>query len=70
MLCSGFARVNEAHIRTEQETRLHFETFARSEFDKNIMIDKRDFAAIEFLVRKGRRQLDLYSTPGIKDIRS
>ncbi|KAI0523714.1 hypothetical protein F5B22DRAFT_659460 [Xylaria bambusicola] len=31
--------------------------------------DKRDFAAIEFLLRKGRRQLELYAAPGIKDIR-
>jgi hypothetical protein len=41
----------------------------RAEFDKSIAIDKRDFAAIEFLLRKGRRQLELYSAPGIKDIR-
>lgn len=41
----------------------------RTEFDKSISIDKRDFAAIEFLLRKGRRQLEVYSTPGIKDIK-
>lgn len=41
----------------------------RSEFAKNISIDKRDFAAIEFLLRKGKRQLEVYSSPGIKDIR-
>jgi succinate dehydrogenase assembly factor 1 len=40
-----------------------------SEFEKNKMIDKRDFAAIEFLLRKGRRQLEVYAEPGIKDIR-
>ena len=32
-------------------------------------IEKRDFAAIEFLLRKGRRQLESYSAPGIKDIK-
>lgn len=32
-------------------------------------IEKRDFAAIEFLLRKGRRQLENYSSPGIKDIK-
>ncbi|KAI0404859.1 hypothetical protein F4802DRAFT_615273 [Xylaria palmicola] len=52
-----------------KETRPHFEAFARSEFDKNMKIDKRDFAAIEFLLRKGRRQLEVYSAPGIKDIK-
>lgn len=41
----------------------------RNEFDKNIKIDKKDFSAIEFLLRKGQRQLDMYSSPGIKDIR-
>ncbi|KAI0539970.1 hypothetical protein GGR58DRAFT_523494 [Xylaria digitata] len=35
-------------------TRPHFESFARSEFDKHIKFDKRDFSAIEFLLRKGR----------------
>lgn len=49
--------------------RSHFQAFARSEFEKNIQIDKRDFAAVEFLLRKGRRQLEVYSAPGVKDIR-
>lgn len=52
-----------------QVTRKHFEAFARSEFNKNLAIEKRDFAAIEFLLRKGRRQLESYSAPGIKDIK-
>ncbi|ODA76562.1 hypothetical protein RJ55_07832 [Drechmeria coniospora] len=52
-----------------QSTRSHFEQFARSEFSKNMTIDKRDFAAVEFLLRKGRRQLDVYSSPGITDVR-
>ncbi|KAI1333151.1 hypothetical protein F5Y16DRAFT_393551 [Xylariaceae sp. FL0255] len=51
-------------------TRPHFEQFARSEFDKHIKIEKRDFAAIEYLLRKGRRQLETYSASGIKDIRA
>lgn len=41
----------------------------RTEFEKNLAVEKRDFAAIEFLLRKGRRQLDSYSAPGIKDIK-
>ncbi|KAH7326518.1 hypothetical protein B0I35DRAFT_475159 [Stachybotrys elegans] len=52
-----------------QNTRSHFESFARSEMDKNRSIDKRNFAAIEFLLRKGHRQLETYSAPGIRDIR-
>ncbi|KAF4466629.1 Found in Mitochondrial Proteome [Fusarium albosuccineum] len=52
-----------------QATRPHFESFARNEFSRNMSIDKRDFAAIEFLLRKGRRQLEVYASPGIKDVR-
>ncbi|KAL3417840.1 hypothetical protein PVAG01_10850 [Phlyctema vagabunda] len=51
------------------EVRMHFEAFARSEFDKSIQLDKKDFSAIEYLLRKGQRQLNIYSAPGIKDIR-
>ena len=51
-----------------QSSRSHFEQFARSEFARHLSVDKRDFAAIEFLLRKGRRQLEAYSSPGIKDI--
>jgi succinate dehydrogenase assembly factor 1 len=50
-------------------TRKHFQVFARNEFEKNLKIDKRDFGAIEFLLRKGRRQLDIYASPGVKDIK-
>lgn len=42
---------------------------SRADFSRNRDIDKRDFAAIEFLLRKGRRQLDAYSSPAIKDVR-
>ncbi|KAI6350798.1 hypothetical protein MCOR25_010379 [Pyricularia grisea] len=57
-------------IRKKPETtRQHFRDFARAEFDRNLAIDKRDFAAVEYLLRKGRRQLETYSAPGIKDIR-
>ncbi|TLS24991.1 hypothetical protein PpBr36_07648 [Pyricularia pennisetigena] len=57
-------------IRKKPETsQQHFRDFARAEFDRNLAIDKRDFAAVEYLLRKGRRQLETYSAPGIKDIR-
>ncbi|KAF7877501.1 hypothetical protein EAF04_001178 [Stromatinia cepivora] len=51
------------------ESRKHFEAFARLEFDKSMNLDKKDFSAIEYLLRKGQRQVDMYSSPGIKDIR-
>ncbi len=40
----------------------------RSEFYKARHLDKRDFAAIEYLLRKGRRQLELFSSPAITDV--
>ncbi|KAK3950389.1 hypothetical protein QBC32DRAFT_376330 [Pseudoneurospora amorphoporcata] len=44
-----------------EATRAHFKAFARTEFEKNIKVDKRDFSAIEFLLRKGSRQLEVPS---------
>ena len=41
----------------------------RSEFQKNVAIGKKDFTAIEYLLRKGNRQLEMYSSPGIRNIR-
>jgi hypothetical protein len=41
---------------------------ARNEFKKNLGVDKKDFTAIEFLLRKGQRQLELYASPGIRNI--
>jgi hypothetical protein len=41
----------------------------RAEFKKSVGLDKRDFGAIEYLLRKGQRQVEMYSAPGIKDIK-
>ncbi|KAH8884439.1 hypothetical protein GQ53DRAFT_829688 [Thozetella sp. PMI_491] len=54
--------------RKPETARSHFQLFARREFEKNVGIDKKNFAAIEFLLRKGRRQLEIYSSSGITDI--
>ncbi|KAI9884956.1 MAG: hypothetical protein M1823_003232, partial [Watsoniomyces obsoletus] len=58
--------LREAHKKPER-SRVHFEQFARSEFHKAGQLDKRDFAAIEYLLRKGRKQLELFSSPAITD---
>jgi succinate dehydrogenase assembly factor 1 len=50
------------------ETRPNFESFARREFDKNLDMDKKDFGAIEFLLRKGDRQLEMYQASNIINI--
>ncbi len=40
----------------------------RREFRKNSNVDKKDFAAIEFLLRMGNRKLQKYTAPGIRNI--
>jgi succinate dehydrogenase assembly factor 1 len=41
---------------------------SRKEFRKNIDVGKKDFGTIEYLLRRGRNQLETYSDPGIRDI--
>lgn len=43
--------------------------FCRAEFQKNAGVGKKDFNAVEYLLRKGTRQLEMYSSPGIRNIR-
>lgn len=50
------------------DTRHNFEAFARREFEKNMDRDKKDFSTIEFLLRKGERQLETYEAPNITNI--
>ncbi|KAJ4340434.1 hypothetical protein N0V87_002418 [Didymella glomerata] len=49
-------------------TRSHFREFARAEFHKNQGVGKKDFGTIEYLLRRGRRQLETYQDPGIRDL--
>ncbi|RAL08687.1 succinate dehydrogenase assembly factor 1 [Aspergillus homomorphus CBS 101889] len=51
------------------ETRENFRVYARAEFQKQVTVSKKDFTAIEYLLRKGQRQLETYSSPGIRNIR-
>ncbi|KAG2025667.1 hypothetical protein GB937_002387 [Aspergillus fischeri] len=51
------------------ETRSNFKAYTRAEFRKNMSVSKKDFSAIEYLLRKGNRQLEMYSSPGIRNIR-
>jgi succinate dehydrogenase assembly factor 1 len=44
-------------------------TTRRAEFNKHLSVSKKDFNAIEYLLRKGARQLEMYSSPGIRNIR-
>ncbi|KAF2710425.1 hypothetical protein K504DRAFT_466836 [Pleomassaria siparia CBS 279.74] len=50
------------------ENRDNFRSFARSEFRHHLAVSKKDFGTIEYLIRKGRRQLEIYEDPGIRNI--
>ncbi|KAJ6113708.1 hypothetical protein N7523_007025 [Penicillium sp. IBT 18751x] len=41
----------------------------RTEFQKHLSVNKKDFGAVEYLLRKGHRQLETYASPGIRNIR-
>ncbi|KAJ5345563.1 Complex 1 LYR protein [Penicillium brevicompactum] len=45
------------------------ETGDRSEFQKHRSVNKKDFSTVEYLLRKGQRQLEMYASPGIRNIR-
>ncbi|KAJ5818303.1 hypothetical protein N7474_003894 [Penicillium riverlandense] len=51
------------------ESRANFKAYARAEFQKHLSVSKKDFGAIEYLLRKGQRQLEMYAAPGIRNIR-
>ncbi|RKP36794.1 hypothetical protein BJ085DRAFT_509, partial [Dimargaris cristalligena] len=44
-----------------------FKLFIRHEFRK-AEVGPRDFDAIEYLLRRGKRQLELYKDPNVRDI--
>ncbi|KAF2858204.1 hypothetical protein K470DRAFT_206408, partial [Piedraia hortae CBS 480.64] len=48
--------------------RPNFEAFARKEFEKHMALNRKDFATIEFQLRKGERQLETYKQPGVRNI--
>ncbi|KAJ5585322.1 uncharacterized protein N7459_005122 [Penicillium hispanicum] len=50
------------------ESRGNFKSYARAEFQKHLSVNKKDFGAIEYLLRKGHRQLEMYTSPAIRNI--
>jgi succinate dehydrogenase assembly factor 1 len=41
---------------------------SRKEFRMHLDLDKKNFGTIEYLLRKGQRQLEMYRLPGITNI--
>ncbi|KAL0073201.1 NADH dehydrogenase 1 alpha subcomplex subunit 6 NDUFA6 [Phycomyces blakesleeanus] len=56
-----------ATLQKPKENRARFQAFVRNEF-RNHKIRKSDFTTIEYMLRRGKRQLEAYSSPSIKDI--
>jgi len=65
---SLYRRCLRSAMKKPEETRQNFVVFAREEFKRNAEIDKKDFGAIEHLLRKGQRQLEIYENPSIRNI--
>ncbi|ETN38663.1 uncharacterized protein HMPREF1541_06700 [Cyphellophora europaea CBS 101466] len=59
--------LREANKKPEH-SRANFKAAARREFRKASSIDRKDFSAVETLLRMGHRKLELYSAPGVTDI--
>ncbi|KAH8554984.1 hypothetical protein BGW37DRAFT_219178 [Umbelopsis sp. PMI_123] len=49
------------------ENRQHFYTFIRQQFRQH-ELKRNDFATIEYMLRRGKRQLETYSSPSIQDV--
>ena len=43
-------------------------TSVRAEFRSHIEVNKKDFGTIEYLLRSGRRKLETFQDPGIRNI--
>ncbi|KAH5033527.1 hypothetical protein HBI74_068500 [Parastagonospora nodorum] len=50
------------------DTRHNFRNYTRKEFRKYLDVGKKDFGTIEYLLRRGRNQLEAHRDPGIRDI--
>ncbi|CCE91831.1 Sdh6p TDEL_0D02470 [Torulaspora delbrueckii] len=64
-LYRGCIRVAHTKPRPNQP---HFVSYIREEFGKYKGLPKKDFTAIEHLLRVGHKRKDLYSQPELKDI--
>jgi succinate dehydrogenase assembly factor 1 len=49
-------------------THTEFKQFIRAEFSEGLLLKKNDFEAIEFMLRKGTRKLEMLQAPHLKSI--
>ncbi|KAK7206715.1 hypothetical protein BZA70DRAFT_274926 [Myxozyma melibiosi] len=50
------------------ESRHNFLQFTRLQFRQHLTVPKSDFTTIEYLLRRGRNQLETYSNPGVRNV--
>lgn len=50
------------------QNRPHFINFVKAEFNKNKSTSRKDFNTIEYLIRTGKKKLEIYSANDVKDI--
>lgn len=46
----------------------NFRAFARENFRQYTGMSRKEFGAIEHLVRKGKKMLELYTNPGVRNV--
>jgi succinate dehydrogenase assembly factor 1 len=51
----------------ETASRIKFQSYIKSEFIKNSLISKKEFDTIEYLIRKGEKQLETFKNSSIDD---
>ncbi|KAK9253954.1 complex 1 protein-domain-containing protein [Lipomyces tetrasporus] len=50
------------------DSRNNFRIFTRQQFQQHRGISKSDFTTIEYLLRRGRHQLETYSNNGVRNV--
>lgn len=50
------------------ENQIKFKKYVRSQFDEHSKVSKREFATIEWYIRKGEKQLEGFKNPNLTDI--
>lgn len=59
---------HRAAITKPKDTQVHWKQYIHAEFVKYKHLPKKQFGAIEHLLRVGNRRLEMYLNPQIKDI--
>lgn len=50
------------------DKRLHFLNYVHNEFHKNDYLKRKDFTTVEYLLRVGKKKVEMLADPSVKDI--